>query len=179
VQQVAVLGVDDALLSAARGGDQAAFERLVMPHIAAGHRLAAAILNDSGNAEDCVQEALHRAWRSIRQLRSGAQTRGWFLTIVSNRARSMRRARWWSVVGLPDALARASNPADAVAEHEDLKHALARLSAEERAAVFLYFYEDMKSQEIGGVLGITASAARSRIHRALRRLRVDMAEEVK
>ena len=179
MQQVAVLGVDDALLTAARGGDQAAFERLIMPHIAAGHRLAAAILNDSGHAEDCVQEALQRAWRSIRQLRSSAQARVWFLAIVGNRARSMRRARWWSVVRLPDALIRATNPADAVAAHEDLSQALARLSPEERAAIHLYFYEDLKSHEVGAALGITASAARSRIHRALLRLRVDLAEEVK
>lgn len=177
MQQVAVLGVDDALLTAARGGDQAAFERLITPHIAAGHRLAAAILNDSGHAEDCVQEALQRAWRSMRQLRSGASTRVWFLAIVGNRARSMKRTRWWSVVRLPDASG-STNPADTVAEHEDLTQALARLSPEERAAVHLYFYEDLKSHEVGAALGITASAARSRIHRALRQLRIDLTEEV-
>jgi DNA-directed RNA polymerase specialized sigma24 family protein len=43
--------------------------------------------------------------------------------------------------------------------------------------VLLRFYEDMSSREIGLALGITATAARSRIHRALQRLRVDLAEE--
>jgi DNA-directed RNA polymerase specialized sigma24 family protein len=43
--------------------------------------------------------------------------------------------------------------------------------------VFLRFYEDMNSREVGEALGITATAARSRIHRALQRLRVDLAEE--
>lgn len=50
MQQIAVLGIDDGLLTAARSGDQAAFERLIAAHIAVGHRLAAAMLNDSGQA---------------------------------------------------------------------------------------------------------------------------------
>jgi RNA polymerase sigma-70 factor (ECF subfamily) len=177
VQHVAVLGGDEKLLAAARTGDQASFEQLIQPHIVTGYRLAAAMLNDAGQAEDAVQEATLRAWRSIGQLRSSAQVRSWFLTIVANRCRSMRRARWWSVIRLPETRSGFSSPAEAVDRREDLSRALGRLSPEEDAAVFLRFYEDMKSHEVGEALGITAPAARSRIHRALRRLRVDLAEE--
>lgn len=177
MQQIAVLGSDEQLLGAARAGDQACFERLIEPHIAMGYRLAAAMLNDSGHAEDAVQEATLRAWRSIGQLRSSAQVRGWFLTIVANRGRSMRGARWRSVIQLPAGWSRLPSPADAADRHEDLSRALGRLKPEERAAVFLRFYEDMSSREVGEALGISATAARSRIHRALRRLRVDLAEE--
>jgi RNA polymerase sigma-70 factor, ECF subfamily len=177
VQHVAVLGGDEKLLAAARTGDQACFERLIEPHITVGYRLAATILNDAGQAEDAVQEATLRAWRSIGQLRSSAQARCWFLSIVANRSRSMRRARWWSVIRLPETRLGLPSPADAVDRREDLSRALGRLSPEERAAVLLRFYEDMNSDEVGEALGITATAARSRIHRALRRLRVDLAEE--
>jgi len=179
VQQVAVLGGDEKLLAAARTGDQVSFERLIEPHIAIGYRLAAAILNDAGQAEDAIQEATLRAWRSIGQLRSGGQVRGWFLTIVANRCRSMRRARWWSVIRLPHATSALPMPshADTADQREDLTRALGRLNVDERAAVFLRFYENMTSREVGQALGITATAARSRIHRALRRLRVDLAEE--
>jgi RNA polymerase sigma factor (sigma-70 family) len=89
----------------------------------------------------------------------------------------MRRSHWWSMLRLPDARSGLPSPTDAVDQREDLSRALGRLSPEERAAVFLRFYEDMKSHEVGEALGITATAARSRIHRALRRLRVDLAEE--
>jgi RNA polymerase sigma-70 factor (ECF subfamily) len=177
VQQVAVLGGDEKLFAAARAGDQASFERLIEPHIAMGYRLAAAILNDAGQAEDAVQEATLRAWRSIGQLRSGGQVRAWFLTIVANRCRSMRRARWWSVIRLPHATSALPSPADAADQREDLSRALGRLSVDERAAVFLRFYEDMNSREVGQALGITATAARSRIHRALQRMRIDLTEE--
>jgi len=177
VQQIAVLAGDERLLAAARTGDQASFERLIEPHIAVGYRLAAAILNDAGQAEDAVQEATLRARRSIGQLRSSDQVKSWFLTIVANRSRSMRGARWWSVIRLPMTRSASPSPADAADQREDLSRALGRLSPEERAAVFLRFYEDMNSREVGQALGITATAARSRIHRALRHLRVDLAEE--
>jgi RNA polymerase sigma-70 factor, ECF subfamily len=176
--QVAVRGGDETLLTAARAGDQASFERLIEPHIAVGYRLAATILNDAGQAEDAVQEATLRAWRSIGQLRSSAQAKSWFLTIVANRSRSMRGARWWSVIRSPMTRSAWPSPADAADRREDLSKALGRLSPEERAAVFLRFYEDMTTREVGEALGITGTAARSRIHRALRRLRVDLAEEM-
>ena len=177
VQQVAVLGGEEQLLAAARRGDQACFARLIEPHIALGYRLAATILNDTGQAEDAVQEATLRAWRSIGQLRSSAQARGWFLSIVANRSRTMRSTRWWSVLRLPEMRSALASPADTVDRREDLIQALDRLNPDERAAVFLRFYEDMNSGEVGEALGITANAARSRIHRALKRLRVDLAEE--
>lgn len=176
VQQVAVLG-DAKLLEAARAGDKTSFERLIEPHIAVGYRLAAAMLNDRGQAEDAVQEATFRAWRSLHQLRSSSQIRSWFLSIVANRSRSMRGARWWSVVRLPEPRRRLPSPAEQVDRHEDLSSALRRLSPDERAAVLLRFYEDMNSREVGLALGITATAARSRIRRALQRLRVNLAEE--
>jgi RNA polymerase sigma-70 factor, ECF subfamily len=177
VQQIAVRGGDETLLAAARAGDQACFERLIEPHIAVGYRLAVAMLSDAGQAEDALQDATLRAWRSIGQLRSSAQVRGWFLTIVANRSRSMRKARWWSVIRLPDTRSGLPSPADATERRHDLLSALGRLRPDERAAVFLRFYEDMNSREVGEALGITATAARSRIHRALQRLRVDLAEE--
>ncbi len=176
MQQVAVLG-EEKLFAAARAGDQTSFERLIEPHIALGYRLAAAMLGDQGQAEDAVQEATLRAWRSIRQLRSTAQMRSWFLSIVANRSRSMRATRWRSVIRLPQPHRRFPSPADAVDRREDLSMALGRLSPDERAAVLLRFYEDMNSRDVGLALGITASAARSRIRRALQQLRVDLAQE--
>src|SRR5207245_10311190 len=87
VKRRAVLGGDEKLLAAARSGDQVSFERLIEPHIAVGYRLAAAMLSDAGHAEDAVQDATLRAWRSIGQLRSSTHVRGWFLAIVANRSR--------------------------------------------------------------------------------------------
>lgn len=172
-----MLESDDRLLSAARAGDQYSFEELIRPHIAPGYRLAAAMLGDRDQAEDAVQEAVLRAWRAVGRLRPGSRVRPWFLTIVANESRSMRRSRWWSVLRVGEAQRSESGRADEATEHSDLVDALRRLSPDERAAVFLRFFEDLNSREVGAVLGISAVAARSRIHRALKRLRVDLGEE--
>lgn len=177
MQHVAVLGGDEQVLAAACEGDQASFERLIEPHLAIGYRLAVAMLNDSGLAEDTLQESTLRAWRSIRHLRSSDRIRSWFLSIVANRCRSLRRASWWSVIRLSELRAGLPSPAEEVDRHEDLSRAFDRLSAEDRAAVYLRFYEEFSSAEVGAALRIPPAAARMRIHRALRRMRVDLAEE--
>lgn len=177
VQRVDTLGAEDQLFVAARAGDQLCFQRLIEPHMAVGYRLAVAMLNDPGQAEDAVQESVFRAWRGIGRLRSSSALRAWFLSIVANRSRSLRRTHWWSVVMLPLSASGLPNPAEAGDRHADLVSALHRLRPEDRAAVFLRYYEDMSSRQVGEALGISATAARSRIHRALRRMRVDLAEE--
>lgn len=174
---IAIVDVDEQLLVAARAGDPDCFARLIEPLIAPGYRLAASMLNDSGEAEDVVQEATFRAWKAVSQVSSSSRIRPWFLSIVANRSRSVRSTRRWSIALTPQAGADHHSPADVADTRTDLVSALRRLSPEERAAVFLRFFEDMNSQEIGEVLHISATAVRSRIHRALRRLRVDLAEE--
>jgi RNA polymerase sigma-70 factor (ECF subfamily) len=59
----------------------------------------------------------------------------------------------------------------------DLDRALGRLSPEERLPLLLHFYMDMTFEQVGQVAGISMTAARSRIYRALDRLRLDLGSE--
>ena len=59
----------------------------------------------------------------------------------------------------------------------DVEEALRKLGTLDRAAVFLRFYEDLPLPEVARVLGVSMSAARSRIHRALRRMRLQLEPE--
>ena len=176
-QGLVVAAAGDQLLAAAKAGDHDSFARLIEPHTTAGHRLAASMLNDSGLAEDVVQESAIRAWRGVNRLTSSSRVRPWFLSIVANRARTVRQRRWWSVLILPLTVTTSADAGEVSDSRAQLLEALRTLPSDERAAVWLRFYEDMKSQEIGQVLGISAGAARTRIHRALRRLRVELTEE--
>src|SRR5438045_4424587 len=63
---------------------------LVLP----GYRLACGMLHDAAAAEDVVQEAALKAWRKRGRLRSGSDPLPWFLAIVANECRSVRRRRW-------------------------------------------------------------------------------------
>jgi RNA polymerase sigma-70 factor (ECF subfamily) len=151
------------------------FDDLLGPLVGRGYALAVTMVNDPATAEDAVQEAAIKAWRKLSSLRDRSAIEPWFLSIVANQCRSVRRSRWWSVLKFPD-LGRDSSTQDQHAAL-DLDRALDRLSAEERLPLLLHFYMDMTFEQVGKVLGISMTAARSRIYRAVDRLRADLQSE--
>jgi RNA polymerase sigma-70 factor (ECF subfamily) len=163
------------LIPAARAGDESAFDSLVGPLIEPAFKLAVVLLRDPYEAQDAVQEATVKAWRNLAGLRDETAVRRWFFAIVANQCRSMRRARWWSVARLERIPRR---EADAVQDGSrlDLERELSRLPATDRATLFLFFYLDLPLGEVAKVLGISPQAAKSRVHRAVVRLRLEMVE---
>jgi len=160
------------LLQRSVSGDRLAFERLFRPLYHDGFRLAVSMLADSALAEDAVQEALLKAWRKLHTFRHGSDVRPWFLTIVANQCRSVRRGRWWSVQRVADVDARAGTDPSA-ADRMDLEAALARLPERARLLVVLRYYLDMPFEEIAEMVGASPSAVKSATHRALAKLRLD------
>lgn len=166
-------------IARATAGDAASFSLLIEPLLDPAYRLAAVMLSDRTAAEDAVQEGSIKAWRKLRQLRGDVTTlRPWFLSIVANECRMTRRRRWWSVVKQADPETPVSaDPTSGT--RSDLHAALRRLSPEERLPLVLHFYLDLPMDEVARTLGVSESAAKSRIYRAARRLRSDLtAEEV-
>lgn len=160
----------------ARAGDGRAFEQLLAPVLEPGFRLAMTMLNDRAAAEDAVQEAALKAWRKLDRFRLDAALRPWFLGIVANECRSVRRTRWWSVPRFADV--RAQRAAPDLAERVDLDAALNRLPRHHLLPLTLYYHLDLPLEEVARVLGCSEGAARQRIHRALVTLRPAMALEV-
>ncbi len=152
----------------------AAFDELVGVHLDAGYRVALAILRDPDEARDALQDAAFKAWRHFGQLRDGHSARAWFLAIVANQCRSVRRGRWWSVVRLPFIDRAGSDFESAAAAGADLHRGLARLSPDERLPLFLHFYLDLPLDEVGAVLGLSAAGAKTRVYRAARKLRPEL-----
>lgn len=159
------------LLHDAVGGDSRAFDALVGPLVEPGYRLAVTMLRDREAAEDAVQEATIQAWRHLHQLKDAGVVRSWFMTIVANQCRTLRRGRWWSVVKLADPELPRAGPEDEAVERTDLQRALAGLEHEDRLALFLRYYLDLPLLEVAAVLGLSETAAKSRIHRAAGRLK--------
>jgi RNA polymerase sigma-70 factor (ECF subfamily) len=166
---------DERLIGAAVAGSADAFDSLLGPFVASALRVALLMLDDSAAAEDAVQEAVLRAWRRLPQIRDGRAVGPWFMAIVANECRSVRRRRWWSTLRLPE---RPEGPAPAIDEPSiravDLARAFQRLTPQERMLVHLYFYEDMPLDHVAVAAGLSLSAARSRLYRALRRLRAGL-----
>lgn len=150
------------------------FDALFGPLVEPAYRLAYTMLLDRGAAEDAVQEAAVNAWRRRSRFREGADPRPWFFAIVANQCRSTRRARWWSVVKGMDVEPSATSPEDALALRLDLRNALVHLKARDRVLLVLHYHDGLTLDETARMLGLSTGAARSRLHRSLRRLRADL-----
>jgi RNA polymerase sigma-70 factor (ECF subfamily) len=160
---------EEDLIRSARDGDGAAFADLMRPLYATAYRVAFAVLHDSGEAEDAVQDAAFKAWRKLGTVRSGAPLRPWFLAIVTNQCRSVRRKSWSFAAPLEVTSASADAPDQDA--RMDLERALAGLDHDQRLVLVLRYYLDMPYDEIAHTMGISAKAARTRVERAIHRLR--------
>jgi RNA polymerase sigma-70 factor (ECF subfamily) len=164
------------MTSEATRGSEADFEALIGPLVEPGLRLAYSMLGDRAEAEDATQEAIARAWRRLPQLREPGQIRPWFLAIVANQCRNVRRGRWFKTIRIPEFL-QPARPAEPDVEKIDVERALARLPVADRQVLFMYFFLDLPVEEVASVLGISPAAAKGRIYRACHRLRPDLLEE--
>ena len=170
---------EDGLLERARSGDRAAFDALVGPLIEQGYRLAFGMLHDREAAEDAVQEATFRAWMRLENVRPGWSMRPWFFAIVANQCRSVRRTRWWSVVKLAAPWRVISSHEDEIVRGADVRRALRRLPPDRLEVVVLHYYMDLSLEEVAAVVGAPLGTVKSRMHRALEQLRlqVDLVNE--
>jgi RNA polymerase sigma factor (sigma-70 family) len=162
-------GVD--LLTRAQAGDGEAFAALVQPLVASAYRLAGAMLHDPHAAEDVVQEASLKAWRKLRHVRPGAEMKPWFLGIVANECREVRRGRWWSVLKLSDSELPVTPGADSIAAFGDLRRAIRRLKHRRRLLLVLHWYLDLPVAEVAAITGSSEDAVKSELSRAVGQLR--------
>jgi RNA polymerase sigma-70 factor (ECF subfamily) len=163
-----VLGPSLATLAErARDGDGEAFVELTQPLQLGAYRLAAAILADAHEAQDAVQEATVRAWRSIGRLRDPETVAGWYRSIVVNECRRSRRSPWrrWLPFGLQRVV-----PAHAADDALELgvvvRETLDRLSADHRVVLVLHHYFDVSLADIAEQLGVPLGTVKSRLNRA-------------
>ncbi len=165
------------LVAAAREGDPTAFEELLAPVLIPAHKLAFTMLAQREAAEDAVQEAALKAWKAVATLRAErGDVRPWFLTIVANECRSVRRRRWWHLPGGSGPVEEATGPSGQqlegrAAEAIDLRNTVAHLGSEKRLVLALVYWLDLPIEEVARVLGVSQAAARSRLRRAVLALR--------
>jgi RNA polymerase sigma-70 factor, ECF subfamily len=164
---------DESLRGLSPDAGPGAFEAWIQPLYEIAIKLAFAMVGDRGEAEDAVQEAALRAWRARGQVRLGADARPWFLVIVANRCRTRRRGSWRRVLPLTDGGHGSTWPA-ALGEGRDLHRAIRALDPTSRLVVVLRYYLDLPYEEVAAVAGLSTTAARARVSRALRRLRAEL-----
>jgi RNA polymerase sigma-70 factor (ECF subfamily) len=167
----------DATRARERAAVRAALRRVPGARLDRAYRLAGLILGEAAEAEDAVQDALLRAWRSADGVRDVAQVDAWFDRILVNTCRDrLRRRRILRFVSLDDAPEPAveRDPFRAVLEGDALLHGLRRVSPDERIVVVLHYWADLRLEDVADRLGWPVGTVKSRLHRALRTLRREL-----
>jgi RNA polymerase sigma-70 factor (ECF subfamily) len=174
--------VETELIARACRGDRAAYARLVAEHQTVAYRAAYLVSGGASEAEDAAQEAFVKAFGALGRFREGAPFRPWLLAIVTNEARNRRRAagRRANLVlraeaAEPLTTARsAEDEALALLAREELLRALAQLRPADREIVSYRYLLGLDEAETAEALGCARGTVKSRLSRALERLRGEL-----
>lgn len=176
---------DAELIGAAKAGDPAAFGALVARHQRSAVRIAAVALGSADGADEVAQDAFVKAHRALGLFRTGAPFEPWLFRIVTNTARNLlRRERRQAGLALRSAqLATVDELApDEIASHRAdrtrLLEAINRLNADDRLILTYRWYHELGEAEIARALGCPRGTVKSRLSRALSRLRNELDTEL-
>jgi RNA polymerase sigma-70 factor (ECF subfamily) len=177
---------DSELIERAKSGDLAAYEELVRRYEQQAFRAAYLVCGDADEARDAAQEGFVRAWRALDGFRSGAEPRPWLMRIVVNAARNRRRGSGRRAnLALRIAQDRPSDGAApspeaavlAAERRERLLAAVNQLTEDDRTVLGLRWFADMREAEMAAAMGVPRGTVKSRLSRAMGRLRVVLGEE--
>lgn len=158
------------------------FEAAALPHLAALYRTAKFLAYEPSEAEDLVQEVYLEAWKSFHRFEPGTNCRAWLFKILFHRLHHLRRRQLksskvdsFSDPADADTLA-ATPPVPQDLHDEDILRALAKLPREFRVVVLLADVQEFSYKEVAETLGIPLGTVMSRLSRARRMLRQELAQ---
>jgi len=174
------------LLARAQRGDQGAFEEIVQRYQQVAFRVAYVITGSAAEAEDAAQEGMFKAYRALHTFRTGAEPRPWLLRIVANEARNRARSagrRQHLHLRLAEDFRpgdAAPSPEAAVLAADERQRLLALvndLSDDDRLVITSRYLLQLSGEETAAALGIPEGTVKSRLSRALDRLRARVVEK--
>jgi len=171
-------------IEAAKQGQLAAFNQLIMANQGLAYNVAYRIMGDADAAADATQEAFIKAFKSINQFQGGA-FKSWLMRIVTNtcydQLRYQKRRPTEALEGeenptdyAPHLLDTAEQPEEAATRHElgeVIQTAINQLSPDQRLAIVLSDVEGFSYQEISEIANVSLGTVKSRLNRARGRLR--------
>jgi RNA polymerase sigma factor (sigma-70 family) len=177
---------DDAeLFARAQRGDTAAYEEIVQRYQQLAFRTACVITGSSADAEDATQDAFVKAYRALAGFRLGAEPRPWLLRIVANEARNRVRSSGrrqqveLRLAGSYRPGGAAPSPEAAAVAAEDSKRLfdlVSELGEDDRLVIASRYFLELSSEETAAALRIPEGTVKSRLSRALGRLRARVEE---
>lgn len=183
------------LLHRAICGEEAAIRSIIQANNRRLYRIARSIVRDDGEAEDVLQEAYLRAFSALGEFRGESSLSTWLTRIVFNEALQRQRRRidrpieqaglqhemQSQIIPFPYSGNRAVDPEHTVAQREIfrlLERAIDKLPEEFRTVLVARAIEGMSVAETGALLGIKPETVKTRLHRARRLLKQDLADHI-
>jgi len=163
------------LVERARGGDHDAFAELARTSVMRLDQVARLILRDPELARDAVQEALIRAWRDLPKLRDPDRFDAWLRRLIVNSCLDQARHRRRRVLEIeltPIHAPATPDETGAHADREEVDQVMRTLDDQGRAIVVLHYFLGLPLTEVAATLGTPVGTVKSRLHRALRDMRV-------
>lgn len=163
-----------------------AYEELVRRYSEIAYRTAYVVCGDADEARDAAQEGFVRAWKALGRFRPGAEPRPWLLRIVANAARNRRRSGTRrAALTLRIAQDRPSDGAASSPEvailagerRERLLSAIDALRPADRDVIRLRWLAELSEAEVAAALDVPRGTVKSRLSRAMDRLRAGLAGE--
>ena len=136
------------------------------------YRLALCRLGSRADAEDVYQDVFLRLLRDTTAFRDGEHLKAWLLRVTLSRCADLRRSAWFKRTAPMEAAADAAAPEPD--DQSELWQAIAALPDDQRTAVWLYYVEGYRTEEIAQMAGCSAVTIRTRLHRARKQLRSEM-----
>jgi RNA polymerase sigma-70 factor (ECF subfamily) len=160
-------------------GNSNSFSYIVDRHKNKAYNLAFRICGHHEEAEEIAQDSFLKAYRSLKSFKMKSSFATWLYRIVYNTSISYVRIKKKGILSLEDFPADATdfiginpNEEDAEKEYRNslVNFALQKINDDERGLVSLYYYEDMSTDEISDVTGISKSNIKVKLFRARQKM---------
>ena len=171
---------EDLTIARCQEGDREAFHLLVDRHKDVLYGTALLMTGNRAVAEEAVQEAFLSAWRGIGGFRRGKPLKPWLTRILVNGVLATKRRRSIPTVPIMDSGGNGgpsvSDQTEVIENRAVLRQALDKLDAEQKRIVILRYFAELTVPEISEAMGVKEGTVKSRLHRALARLREHLEE---
>ncbi len=158
--------------------DKVAFTHAVERYQDMVYRTALHSLGSPHDADDAAQEVFLRLYRREEPFQSEEHLRRWLLRVSVNYCRDVLKSPWRRMSPLSDADADAAPGPEFREERQGaLYRAVMALPEKYRTVLYLFYYEELSTGEIAGLLHIQVSAVTTRLSRARGRLKKQLGED--
>ncbi|MXY43186.1 MAG: RNA polymerase sigma factor [Dehalococcoidia bacterium] len=171
---------EDLTIAKCQDGDREAFRVLVDRHKDVLYGTALLMTGNRAVAEEAVQEAFLSAWRGISGFRRGRPLKPWLTRILVNGVLATKRKKAVPTVPIVESGGNGapsiSDQTDAIESRLVLRQALDKLDEEQKRIVVLRYFAELTVPEIAETTGTREGTVKSRLHRALAKLREHLEE---